>query len=152
MTYFPILHHPIFNLMHTYESLQVGDTFSWSRTISTEDVKAFAEISGDDNPIHVDPAYVAENTTFERPIVHGVFLLAIVSKVLGRDFPGHGSVAVALSSKFIRPVLVDSEVTVEIKVTEKIEKRKMVKAKVYVYCLGKMSVGGEATLVPPSGE
>ena len=138
--------------MHTYESLQIGDTFSFTRTISREDVQAFAEISGDDNPIHVNDEYIENHTKFERPIVHGVFLLAVVSKVLGRDFPGHGSVAVAISSKFVRPVLVDSEITVEIKISEKIEKRKMVKAKTYIYCGGKMAVGGEATLVPPSAE
>ena len=138
--------------MHTYETLQVGDTFSFSRTITRDEVRAFADISGDDNPIHVDQDYVAKHTNFERPIVHGVFLLAVVSKVLGRDFPGHGSVAVALSAKFIRPVLVDSEITVEVKLVEKIEKRKMIRAKVYVYCQGKMAVGGEATFVPPAGE
>ena len=137
--------------MHTYESLQVGDTYSSTRTISREDVQAFADLSGDDNPIHVDDAYIAESTDFEKPIVHGVLLLAIVSKVLGRDFPGHGSVAVALSAKFIRPVLIDSEITVEVKISEKIEKRKMIKAKIYVYCRGKMTVGGEATFVPPAG-
>ena len=137
---------------HTYESLQVGDTFSFSRFISAEDVRDFAKVSGDDNPIHVDEDYVQTSTEFERPIVHGVFLLAVVSKVLGRDFPGYGSVAVALSSKFVRPVLVDSEITVEVKISEKIEKRKFVKARIYVYCGGKMALGGEATLVPPSGE
>ncbi len=137
---------------HTYESLQVGDTFSFTRFISADDVRAFADVSGDDNPIHVDPEYVAASTDFERPIVHGVFLLAVVSKVLGRDFPGYGSVAVAISSKFVRPVLVDSEITVEVKIAEKIEKRKFVKARIYVYCGGKMVLGGEATLVPPSGE
>ena len=137
-------------IKHTYESLQVGDTYSFSRFISAADVHEFAEVSGDDNPIHVNEDYVVSSTDFERPIVHGVFLLAVVSKVLGKDFPGHGSVAVALSSKFVRPVLVDSEITVEVKIAEKIDKRKFVKARIYVYCEGKMALGGEATLVPPS--
>ena len=109
---------------HTYESLQIGDTFSFNRYLSKENVLAFAELSGDDNPIHVNEEYVKNNTQFERPIVHGVLLLAIISKVLGKDFPGHGSVAVSISSKFIRPVLVDSEITVEVKIAEKIEKKK----------------------------
>ncbi len=135
--------------MHTYETLQVGDTFSFTRTISQADVQAFADVSGDDNPLHIDPAYAA-TTSFGKPIVHGVFLLGIVSKVLGRDFPGAGSVAVALSAKFLRPVVVDSEITVEVKIAEKVENRKHIRAKIYVYCGGKMSVGGEATLIPPS--
>ena len=134
---------------HTYDTLEVGDSFSFSRVISQEEVLKFAEVSGDNNPIHVNPAYVREHTQFEQPIVHGVFLLAVVSKVLGKDFPGYGSVAVSISSKFVRPVLVGSEITVEVKVVEKIEKRKHIKVRTYVYCKGKMSMGGEAILVPP---
>ncbi len=137
---------------HTYESLQVGDSFSFDRFLSKDDVQTFADLSGDDNPIHVNPEYVQEHTQFDRPIVHGVLLLGIISKVLGKDFPGYGSVAVAISARFIRPVMVDSEITVEVKIAEKIEKRKHIKARIYVYCEGKMALGGEATLVPPGAE
>lgn len=137
--------------MHTFESLQVGDSYSFTRFISAEDVQTFAQVTGDDNPIHVDPDY-ARDTRFGKPIVHGVFLLGIISKVLGRDFPGHGSVAVSLSARFIRPVPVGSEVTIEVKVTEKIEKRKYVKVRTYAYHDGKMVLGGEATIIPPDGE
>lgn len=135
--------------MHTYESLQVGDTFSVQRLITAEDVQTFADVTGDDNPLHVDAAY-AETTRFGKPIVHGVLLLGIISKVLGRDFPGPGSVAVALSCRFLRPVPVGSEVTVEVRVAEKVEKHRHIRMRVYVYLAGKLSVGGEATLIPPS--
>jgi acyl dehydratase len=135
--------------MHTYESLQVGDSFSFQRFISAEDVRAFAEVTGDDNPIHVDEAY-AKKSRFGKPIVHGVLLLGIISKVLGRDFPGHGSIAVSLSARFLRPVPVGSEVTVEVKITEKVEKRRHVKGRVYVYHEDRIALGGEATLIPPS--
>jgi acyl dehydratase len=138
--------------MHTYESLNIGDNFTFTRMLTTHDVRTFAGVSGDDNPIHLDPDYIRDQTTFERPIVHGVLLLGIVSKVLGRDFPGYGSIAVSLSARFIRPVLVDSEITVEVKISEKDEKRKHVKARIYVYCEGKMCVGGDATMIPPSGD
>ena len=137
--------------MHTYESLQPGDSFSFTRAISTEDVRLFAEVTGDDNPIHVDANYASE-TRFGKPIVHGVLLLGIISKVLGRDFPGHGSVAVGISCRFIRPVPVGSDVTIEVKVAEKLEKHRHVRMRIYVYCGGKMAVGGEATLIPPSEE
>ncbi len=139
------------NILHTYESLQVGDSFSATRTISSSDVRLFADITGDDNPIHVDEAY-AEDTRFGKPIVHGVLLLGLISKVLGRDFPGHGSVAVGISCRFLRPVPVGSEITVEVKVAEKLEKHRHVRMRVFVYCAGKMALGGEATLIPPSEE
>jgi 3-hydroxybutyryl-CoA dehydratase len=136
---------------HTYDSIQVGDTFSFDRTITAEDVRLFAEVSGDDNPLHLDPDYAA-TTPFGQPIVHGAFLLAIVSKVLGRDYPGHGAVAVALSAKFLRPVPVGSDITVEVKVAEKIEARHHVRAKVTVYMAGKMACGGEAVFIPPPAD
>ncbi len=133
----------------TYDSLEIGDSFTFKRVLSQEDVHTFADVTGDDNPLHVDEAY-AEGTRFGKPIVHGVLLLGIISKVLGRDFPGHGSVAVSLSARFLRPVIVGTEVTIEVKVTEKIEKRKHVKLRVYGYTdEGKMAVGGEAVVIPP---
>ncbi len=134
--------------MHTYESLEVGQSYSVDREITAEDVRAFADITGDDNPLHVDPEYAA-TTRFEKPIVHGVFLAGIISKVLGRDFPGHGSVAVSITCKFLRPVPVGSTVTAEVKVAEKIEKRRHIRMKVFVYIDGRIALGGEATLIPP---
>lgn len=137
--------------MHTYDSLNVGDSYTFTRTITMEDVRVFADVTGDDNPLHVDEAY-AKTTRFGKPIVHGVFLMGIVSKVLGRDFPGHGSVAVGISARFLRPVPVGSEIRCEVRVSEKIEKYKHVKCRVYVYIGKKTALGGEATLIPPSGD
>lgn len=134
--------------MHTYDSLEIGDSFKVTRTLSAKDVRLFAELTGDDNPIHVDATYAA-GTRFGKPIVHGVLLLGIISKVLGRDFPGHGSIAVALSCRFLRPVPVDSEITVEVRIAEKIEARRHVRGRVYVYVAGKMALAGEATIIPP---
>ena len=135
-------------MAHTYDSLTVGDSFEWSRTLTMDDVRAFADVTGDDNPIHVDEAAGAASR-FGSAVVHGVYLLGLASKVLGRDFPGHGSVAVSLSAKFLRPVAVGSEVTIEVKVAEKIEKFGHVKMRMYVYADGKMRVGGEAVVIPP---
>ena len=134
--------------MHSFESLQPGDSFKFKRYLSAEDVRAFAQLTGDDNPIHVDESY-ARDTRFGKPIAHGVLLLGIISKVLGRDFPGHGSIAVALSCRFLRPVPVDTEIEVEVRIVEKIEARRHVKGRVYVYSSGKMCLGGEATIIPP---
>jgi acyl dehydratase len=134
---------------NTYDSLQIGDSHTWRRLITAEDVQAFADLTGDDNPLHLDPAYAA-TTPFGRPVAHGVFLLGLASKVMGRDFPGPGSIAVSLSAKFLRPVPVGEEVTIEIKVAEKIERFGHVKLRLYAYVGGKLALGGEATVVPPS--
>lgn len=136
---------------HTYESLAVGDSFTWTRRLTMDDVEAFADITGDDNPIHIDEE-AGRQSRFGRPVVHGVYILGLASKVLGRDFPGPGSIAVTLSAKFLRPVPVGEEVTIEVRVAEKNDERKHVKIKLYAYCNGKMAVGGEATVIPPSAD
>jgi acyl dehydratase len=134
--------------LHTYDTLQVGDSFRWSRVITAEEVGTFAAVTGDDNPLHIDPDYAA-GTRFGRPVVHGVFVLGLASKVLGRDFPGHGSIAVALSAKFLRPVPVGEEVTIEVKVAEKLEAHRHVKIRLYAYVGGRLAVAGEAIVIPP---
>jgi acyl dehydratase len=136
-------------MTHTYDSLSVGDSYRVSRTITAEDVQAFATVTGDDNPLHLDPEYAA-GTRFGRPVVHGVLILGLASKVLGRDFPGHGSVAVSLSARFLRPVPVGEEVTVEVRVAEKLERHRHVRIKLYVYLGTKLCVGGEAVVIPPA--
>lgn len=136
-------------MSHTYQSLSVGDTYSVDRLMTADDVRTFADLTGDDNPIHVDAEY-ASTTRFGKPVVHGVLLLGIISKVLGRDFPGPGSIAVSISSKFLRPVPVGETITVEVRVAEKLEKYKHVRMKVYVYLQKKLVLGGEAVLIPPS--
>ena len=138
-------------MSHTYDTLEVGDSHSFTRTVTMSDVQIFADVTGDDNPIHVDEAAGAASR-FGQPVVHGVFLLGLASKVLGRDFPGDGSVAVSLSARFLRPVPVGSEVTVEVKVAEKMEKHQHVRIRLYCYVGGKMCVGGEAVVIPPPAE
>ncbi|MES3630585.1 MAG: MaoC family dehydratase [Longimonas sp.] len=137
-------------MAYPYDQIEVGDSYSMKRVITAEDVQTFADITGDDNPLHVDPDYAAENSRFGKPVVHGVFLLGLISKVLGRDYPGHGSIAVGISCRFLRPVPVGSEVTVEIKVSDKNEEREHIKVRTYVYLDGKMALGGEGTVIPPS--
>lgn len=135
----------------TYEKIQIGDSYSTQRFISAEDIQTFADITGDDNPIHVDEEY-AKDSRFGQRVVHGVFLLGLISKVLGRDFPGHGSIAVGISCRFLRPVPVNSEVTVEIQVADKNDERRHVKVRTYIYLDGEMALGGEGTVIPPEEE
>ncbi|MBE2187591.1 MAG: MaoC family dehydratase [Rhodothermales bacterium] len=135
--------------MHTYDSLTVGDRYEYRRTLTMDDVRAFADVSGDDNPIHLDPEYAAQHAPGGTPIVHGALLMAVISKMLGRDFPGPGSVAVSLACKFLRPVPVGSEVVFEAQVFEKRERFGHVQMKVYAYLNGKTAMGGDAVLIPP---
>ena len=135
--------------MTEHFSFQEGDYFKWERTISAEDVKRFAEIVGDLNPIHLDAEFAAK-TTFKKRIVHGAFLAGLISKVLGMDFPGQGTVYISQNSVFKRPVYVDTTVSVEIKVTEVIpEKRRLVLDTTILNGDGEVCLAGSATVWLP---
>lgn len=128
---------------------QAGDSFSFERFISAEDVKQFAEIVGDLNPIHLD-ANVAEKSFFKRRIVHGAFLTGLISKILGMDFPGQGTVYISQNSVFKRPVYVDTTVRVEVKITEVLtEKRRLVLDTSVFNEKGEMCLAGSATVWIP---
>jgi len=105
---------------------KIDDGFSFEKYISVEDVRQFAEIVGDLNPIHLDAEF-AEKSFFKKRIVHGAFLAGLISKILGMDFPGQGTVYISQNSVFKRPVYVNTTVKVEVKITEVVtEKRRLI--------------------------
>ena len=126
-----------------------GDGFSFERFISADDVKKFAEVVGDSNPIHLDEQF-AENSFFKKRIVHGAFLGGLISKTLGMDFPGEGTVYISQNSSFKRPVFVDSTVKVELKVTRvDVEKRRLVLDTTILNSDGKVCLAGSAEVWLP---
>ncbi|MBK9924813.1 MAG: MaoC family dehydratase [Anaerolineales bacterium] len=130
-------------------SFQVGDGFSFERYISADDVKQFAEIVGDLNPVHLDTAF-AEGSFFKKRIVHGAFLAGLLSKVLGMDFPGQGTIYISQNSVFKRPVYVDTTVKVQVKVTEVLtEKRRLVLDTTILNEQNEVCLAGSATVWIP---
>jgi 3-hydroxybutyryl-CoA dehydratase len=92
----------------------------------------------------------ATNSFFKKRIVHGAFLAGLISKVLGMDFPGQGTVYISQNSVFKRPVYVDSSVTVEVKVTQVIpEKRRLVLDTLILNAQGEVCLAGSATIWRP---
>jgi 3-hydroxybutyryl-CoA dehydratase len=131
-----------------------GDGFSFERIITAEDVRQFAGIVGDTNPIHLDAAF-AERSFFKKRIVHGAFLAGLISKVLGVDFPGEGTIYISQNTVFKRPVFVDSTVRVEVKVTQVLaEKRRLMLETSVLNEDGKACLAGTAEVWLPesSGE
>lgn len=128
---------------------QPGDGFSYERFISAEDVMRFAEVVGDLNPVHLDAEF-AEGTFFKKRIVHGAFLAGLISKILGMDFPGQGTIYISQNSVFKRPVYVDTTVKVEVKVTEVMaEKRRLVLDTSVLNENGEVCLAGSATVWIP---
>jgi acyl dehydratase len=77
-------------------------------SFSQEDVILFAQVSGDNNPLHLDADFAA-TTVFKRPIIHGALASSVFSKIMGTEFPGFGSVYMKQVSEYKRPMFVDTE-------------------------------------------
>lgn len=75
---------------------------------SQADVEAFARVTGDNNPLHLDADFAAK-TPFKRPIIHGMLGASIFTKVLGTEFPGYGSIYMSQTTEFLRPMFVDTD-------------------------------------------
>ena len=85
------------------EDLRVGRSATFQRAITGDDVAAFAELSGDHNPLHLDPAY-AGATNFQRPIVHGALQVSLASALAGMHLPGKQVVLGSIRSHFPAPL------------------------------------------------
>lgn len=92
----------------------IGQQFSFSKTITEQDVLTFAEISGDKNPLHLDEAY-ARKTRFGARIAHGAFTFGLISAAIGNGLPG--AVYLSQTLRFLKPVYFDDTVTATAEVT-----------------------------------
>ncbi|MCI0476327.1 MAG: MaoC family dehydratase [Anaerolineales bacterium] len=95
--------------------MQVGDTFTQTHTLTQDAFNRFAALSGDDNPIHVDPEFSAR-TRFGKPVAHGMYLYSLICGVIVQQFPGAIQVSQALM--FPAPSLVGETITVCARVIE----------------------------------
>ena len=97
-------------------NLKIGDKFSTTKHITDGVVRAFAELSGDFNPIHLDEEF-AKTTQFGKRIAHGMISGALISAVLGNEFRGLKIVYLSQTMKFTAPVFIDDTVTATATVT-----------------------------------
>lgn len=131
------------------EELQVGESASYSRTVGDKDIVRFAEISGDDNPIHLDEEF-AKTTRFGGRIAHGMLAAAFISTVVGTKLPGYGAIYVAQTLRFRAPVRIGDEVETTATVAAIDLEKKRVKMTTVCTVDGKTVVEGEADLLVPS--
>jgi phosphate acetyltransferase/phosphate butyryltransferase len=102
----------------TFDEIQVGDSASLVRTLTRDDIRLFAAMSGDVNPAHVDEEY-ARSDQFHKVIAHGMWGGALISTLLGTRLPGPGTIYVGQTLTFKRPVAVGDTVTVTVTATAK---------------------------------
>ncbi len=134
----------------TYDEIKLGDSASLARTLKPEDIQLFAVMSGDINPAHVDPEY-ARSTMFHEVIAHGMWGGALISTVLGTLYPGPGTIYIAQTLKFMRPVTLGDIITVSVTVSEKFERNRHVILE--CNCVnqeGRTVIAGTAEVVAPT--
>ena len=130
------------------EDLEIGQTAELRRTVTEHDIEAFAAVTGDANPVHLDEAYAAA-TQFKGRIAHGMLSAGYISAVLGTQLPGPGAIYVSQTLSFRRPVRIGDEVTAEVKVSAIDPARGRVTFATECVVAGKTVVEGEAVVVVP---
>jgi len=136
----------------TIQALQLGQSASYTKTITNKDVLLFAEVSGDDNPVHVNEEY-ALTTMFKGRIVHGALVASLFSKVLGTDLPGNGTIYLGQESRFMKPVRLNETITATVPVVEILVEKNRVKLETIARnSAGEIVVTGFATVLAPKAE
>jgi acyl dehydratase len=97
---------------HGFDDLTEGTSASVTFSVSNEQLRQFAELSGDFNPLHVDDAF-ARAKGYEGAVVYGALLIAKVSQLIGMRLPGKDSVWASISFDFKRPLYVGQTAEVE---------------------------------------
>ena len=110
---------------HTFDELAIGQSATLTRTLTLDDIRAFAAVSGDTNPAHLDPEY-ANDTLFHGVIAHGMWGGALISAVLGTQFPGPGTIYLQQDLHFTKPVRIGDTLSVTVTVLAKEETKKRV--------------------------
>jgi 3-hydroxybutyryl-CoA dehydratase len=99
-----------------FEDLRVGQKASFGKTITEADIVLFAAVTGDTNPMHLNAEY-AKGTIFKERIAHGMLAAGLITKVLGTQLPGPGTIYLSQTLKFRAPVRIGETVTATVEVT-----------------------------------
>jgi 3-hydroxybutyryl-CoA dehydratase len=131
------------------DEVNVGDSASFTKTISESDVLLYAAITEDHNPIHTDEAYAAR-THFKKRLVHGPLIAGLVAPVLGMKLPGMGTIAVSQTLRYLAPVYIGDRITVTIVACKVIPKENLVHFDcTWVNQNGIKIMDGKFTVKPP---
>ncbi|HEX2840145.1 MaoC family dehydratase [Hyphomicrobium sp.] len=132
-----------------FEDLAVGQEASLTSKVSEADIIAFADISGDRNPVHLDAEYAA-STMFKERIAHGIQSAGYISAVFGMKLPGPGAIYISQTLNFKAPVKIGDTVVTTVKLIELFPEKKRAKFETVCTVNGKPVLTGEALLMVPS--
>jgi 3-hydroxybutyryl-CoA dehydratase len=133
----------------TIEELKIGETAEFTKTITEHDVYAYAGITGDFNPAHINEVY-AEKTFFKGRIAHGMLSAGLISAIIGTQLPGPGAIYLKQELKFTAPVRFGDTITARVEVTDIVKAKNRLRLK--TVCTnqdGDKVIDGEALISPP---
>ena len=133
-----------------YDELALGQSAEYSKTVTDEDVRLFARITGDFNPVHVDEEAAAK-TRFGGRIAHGMLSAGLVSAAIANRLPGPGSIYLGQTLRFTAPVRLDDTITVRLTITELLSKKRVKLSTVCQNQNGETVLEGEATILMDEG-
>ncbi|NND05163.1 MAG: MaoC family dehydratase [Saprospiraceae bacterium] len=126
--------------------MNLGDKYQYTFSFTQTQVNAFAQVTGDDNPLHLDDAYAAA-TFFKKPIIHGFLGGSIFSKVFGTLWPGEGTIYLKQNLEFKRPMYVEESYTANFEVIAFDNRRRWATIRTtIVNDKGKVIIAGEAVI------
>ncbi len=128
--------------------IEVNQVYTHSFKFTQDDVNRFAQVTGDNNPVHTDAAFAA-TTMFKRPIMHGMLGASLFSKVFGTLFPGEGTIYLKQSLSFLKPMYVDVdyEAVFTVKEVQKDKNREVIETLIKDKSTGNNVTSGEATVM-----
>lgn len=135
----------------TYAQVKVGDHYSFEALLDEAQVRQFADLTGDQNPLHVNADY-AKKTSFQKNIVHGMLAGSLFSRLIGMYCPGENSLYLSQSLEFRKPVFAGDKVTVKGTVIQKIDSMEMVVLHTEIVARGEVVIKGEAKAKFLTGE
>ena len=130
----------------TIDKIKIGQATKFLKLISEEDIKNFARLTGDNNPIHLDDQY-AKNTIFKKRIAHGMLTASFISTAIATKLPGPGSVYLDQSLKFLAPVYIGDKICILIRVIKKNIEKKVVTLSTEAHVGEKKIITGEASIL-----
>ncbi|PWJ14433.1 MaoC family dehydratase [Jannaschia seohaensis] len=131
------------------EDIEIGMSRSLRKVITDRDIELFAEVSTDHNPVHLDDDY-AQDTIFEGRIAHGMLTAGLISAVIGEQLPGHGTVYLGQTLKFLAPVRPGDMVEAVVKVTDMDLRKRRVTMETHCAIGDQKVLMGEAVVLAPS--
>ena len=132
----------------TIKQMKIGDSASFTKTVTETDVVMYAGVTGDMNPAHINVEY-AKTNMFGQRIAHGMLSAGFISNVLAMQLPGPGSIYLGQELKFVKPVFIGDTVTATVTVLEIMEERNRVKMDTTVTNQrGETVIVGTATIMP----